>query len=95
MLPESVAGMAELFSLHAAAGPEAHFATRQLLLIGSRCLDLADSAGRKAAADMLQNILLTVPCSWCVWPFSSLRLGHQGCLYNSKILEAAWFSVGF
>ncbi|KAK9811687.1 hypothetical protein WJX72_008386 [[Myrmecia] bisecta] len=56
-LPETVSALMELAVAHAAAGEEHRFATRQLLHIAARCVDLTDAAGRKAAADMVQKLL--------------------------------------
>ncbi|KAE8784728.1 condensin complex subunit 3 [Hordeum vulgare] len=56
VLPSTVAEFVDLVKAHLSAGPNYHFASRQLLLLGGM-LDFSDSMNRKVASSFLYELL--------------------------------------
>ncbi|OMO92440.1 Armadillo-like helical [Corchorus capsularis] len=56
ILPQTVSDYIDLVKAHIDAGPNHHFASRQLLLIGEM-LDFSDAAIRKVASSFVQDLL--------------------------------------
>lgn len=57
VLPSTVAEYVDLVKAHLSAGPNYHFASRQLLLLGGM-LDFSDSMNRKVAGSFLYELLI-------------------------------------
>lgn len=58
-LPQGAEDMIDIIAAHARAGPEHHFASVQLTALASRCMDFADATGRRAAAALLEELLVS------------------------------------
>ncbi|KAL6003435.1 hypothetical protein ACLOJK_023658 [Asimina triloba] len=56
VLPATISDFVELVKAHLAAGPTCHFASRQLLLLGTM-LDFSDATNRKVAGSFVQELL--------------------------------------
>ncbi|KAJ4754088.1 Condensin complex subunit 3 [Rhynchospora pubera] len=60
VLPGSISDYVALVKAHLSAGPNYHFVSRQLLLLGT-LLDFSDSNNRKTASAFLRDLLLVPP----------------------------------
>ncbi|KAF3331541.1 condensin complex subunit 3 [Carex littledalei] len=60
VLPGSISDYVALVKAHLSAGPNYHFVSRQLLLLGTM-LDFSDSTNRKTASAFLRELLLVPP----------------------------------
>eukprot|EP00775_Hariotina_reticulata_P011494 gene11494-11637_t len=63
VLPETAHEVMQLVMRHAAAGPDARFATAQLLMIAASCVEWTDAASREVAGPYLQQLVSLNPSS--------------------------------
>lgn len=58
-LPLGIQDMIDIIAVHARAGPEHRFVCAQLMALAGTCMDFTDAMGRRAAASLLEEVLLS------------------------------------